>query len=100
MKKYPFTIDEIYPGMPDREDIVHVCNLTKTSSSIKYELVSIKVFGKEVLSQLKANGGIKTDGNTSIYLQMTQNTHLTLAIHMIEHRFDGEYVDDEINSKG
>ena len=48
---YIFTIDELYPGMPDREDIVHIYNLSTTSSSIKYEIVSVKLFGQEVLTQ-------------------------------------------------
>ena len=94
-EKYTFTIDEIYPGMPDREDIVHVRNLTTTSSSIKYELVSVKVFGKEVLSQLKANGGIKTDGNTVHVFADDTSYPFNVSYTYDKTRIDGEYVDDE-----
>lgn len=45
-----FTIDEMYPGMPNREDIVHVYNIGKASTNITYELISVKVFGQEVLT--------------------------------------------------
>ena len=58
-----FTIDELYPGMPNREDVVHIYNLGKTSTRIKYEIKSIKVYGKEVLDQIQAEGGIQTSGN-------------------------------------
>jgi len=90
-EKYTFTIDEIYPGMPDREDIVHVRNLTTTSSSIKY----VKVFGKEVLSQLKANGGIKTDGNTVHVFADDTAYPFNVSYTYDKTRIDGEYVDDE-----
>ena len=43
-----FTIDELYPGMPDREDIVRIYNMSTTSTSINYELTSVKVFEQEV----------------------------------------------------
>ena len=32
---YTFTIDELYPGMPNREDTVHIRNLSTTSSKIE-----------------------------------------------------------------
>lgn len=47
-----FTIEELYPGMPDSEDVVHIYNIGSTSTSINYELVSVKVFGQEVLGEL------------------------------------------------
>ena len=50
-----FTIDELYPGMPDREDVVHIYNIGTTGTIIKYELMSVKIFGEEVLDELKTN---------------------------------------------
>ena len=47
-----FTIEQLYPGMPEREDLVHIYNMGKASTEIQYEVISLKVFGKEVLSQL------------------------------------------------
>jgi len=60
-----FTIDQFYPGMPEREDIVHIYNMGETATSIKYELISVKVFGQEILSQLRTNGEITTDTATN-----------------------------------
>lgn len=56
-----FTIEELYPGMPDREDIVNIYNIAETSTDIDYQLVSVKVFGQEVLSELD----IGVQGNTT-----------------------------------
>ena len=50
-----FTIEEFYPGMPLREDLVHVYNLGATDTKITYELISVKVFGQEILTK-DANG--------------------------------------------
>lgn len=58
------TVNEFYPGMPEREDKVYIYNMGKSSTNIQYELVSVKVFGQEVLSQLQADGEIVTDTNT------------------------------------
>lgn len=55
-----FVVDEFYPGMPIREDVVHIYNIGTTSTKIKYEIISVKIFGEEVLSSLQENGEIST----------------------------------------
>lgn len=60
-----FTIDQFYPGMPDREDKVYVYNMGESSTNIKYELISVKIFGEEVLNELKTSGEITTDTATN-----------------------------------
>ena len=68
-----FTIDEFYPGMPIREDVVHIYNVGEASTNIKYELLSVKVFGQEVLGQLQTSGELKTTGTTTeIFSKETQ----------------------------
>lgn len=61
----PLTIDELYPGMPDREDVINIYNWGEASTSITFELISVKVFGQEVLPQLRADNKIVTTGNTT-----------------------------------
>ena len=91
---YTFTIDELYPGMPNREDTVHIYNLTTTSSRLSYEITSVKVFGKEVLSQLQTNGGIRQDGNT-VHIFADDTTYpFNISYTYDKTRLDGEYVDD------
>lgn len=94
-QEYTFTIDELYPGMPNREDTVHIYNLSTTSSSIQYEVTSIKVFGKEVLEQLKNNGGIQANGNTVNLFADDTSYPFNLSYTYDKTRLDGEYVDDK-----
>ena len=90
-----FTIDELYPGMPDREDIVRIYNMSTTSTSIKYELTSVKVFGQEVLDQLKENNMIQTDGNTAHIFADDTEYPFDISYTYDKTRLDGEYKDDE-----
>ena len=46
-----FTVDEFYPGMPEREDTVNIYNMGGASTVIEYELLSVKVFGREILTK-------------------------------------------------
>ena len=89
-----FTIDELYPGMPDREDTVRIYNMSTTSSSINYEITSVKIFGQEVIEQLKENGVIQTAGNTvNIFADDTQYP-FNISYTYDKTRIDGEYIDD------
>lgn len=90
-----FTIDQLYPGMPDREDTVRIYNMSTTSTNITYELTAVKVFGQDVLEQLKENGIIHTDGNTiNIFADDTiYPFHISYTYDRT--RLDGEYKDDE-----
>ena len=89
-----FTIDELYPGMPDREDIVRIYNMSTTSTSINYELTSVKVFGQEVLDQLKENNMIQTDGNTVHIFADDTEYPFDISFTYDRTRLDGEYEDD------
>ena len=90
-----FTIDELYPGMPNREDVVRVYNMSTTSTNINYELISVKIFGQEVLEQLKQEGIVQNEGNTvNIFADSTQYPfHISYTYDRA--RLDGEYVDDQ-----
>lgn len=89
-----FTIDQLYPGMPEREDTVRILNMSTTSTSIKYELTAVKVFGQDVLDTLLEDGIIRTEGNTvNIFGDDTQYPfHISYTYDKT--RLDGEYVDD------
>ena len=90
-----FTIDELNPGMPDREDIVRIYNMSTTSTSINYEVTSVKVFGQEVLDQLKENNIMQTDGNTVHIFADDTEYPFDIGYTYDRARLDGEYVDDE-----
>ena len=91
-----FTIDELYPGMPERkEDIVHIYNIGKSSTSIKYELISIKVFGQEILEQLQDEGVIQASGTTINLFADDKLYPFNVSYTYDKTRLDGQYVDDE-----
>ena len=46
-----FTINDLYPGMPIRTDTVNIYNVGTSSTNITYELLSVKVFGQEMLKE-------------------------------------------------
>lgn len=90
-----FTIDQLYPGMPDREDVVHIYNMGTTSSTIKYELISVKVFGEDITEQLKTDNIIQTDGNTTNLFSDDTKYPFNISYTYDKTRLDGRYVDDE-----
>lgn len=91
-----FTIDELYPGMPVREDIVHIYNRGTTGTTIKYELLSVKVFGQEVLDKLKEDpNGIKTEGNTTNIFANKEEYPFNISYTYDRATLIGEYIDDE-----
>ena len=57
--------DEFYPGMPDFEKKIKTSNKTETGADIKYELQSVKLFGVEILENLKTTNNITTAGTTT-----------------------------------
>lgn len=90
-----FTIDEFYPGMPEREDVVHIYNRGESSTSIKYELISVKVFGQEVLSELQTTGEIVTNGNTTNLFSKDTQYPFNISYTYDRAKLIGVYVDNE-----
>lgn len=89
-----FKIDELYPGMPDREDTVHIYNIGTTGSNIKYELMSVKVFGQEILDELKESGSIVTDGNTTNIFANNSQYPFNISYTYDKAKLSGKYADD------
>lgn len=89
-----FTIDELYPGMPEKEDVVHIYNLGETSTSIKCEVMSIKLFGEEIIDQVKAENEIVTEGMTTSILADKTKYPFNITYTADRLRLDGVYVDN------
>lgn len=53
--------DEFYPGMPRFEKTISTTNKTDTGADIKYEIVSVRIFGVEKLQDLTDTGNIEID---------------------------------------
>ena len=88
-----FTIDELYPGMPEREDVVHIYNMGTSSTNIEYELISVKVFGQEVLSELD----LQREGNTTTIF--SGDTQVSESVQKypfnISYTYDKDYLKDK-----
>ena len=89
-----FTIDEFYPGMPNREDVVHIYNIGTSSTNITYELVSVKVFGQEVLSQIKTSGEVVTQGNTTNIFSKDTDYPFNVSYTYDKAKLVGKYEND------
>ena len=91
-----FTIEQLYPGMPEREDVVHIYNLGTSSTNIKYELISIKVFGQEVLNTLKTSGELKTTGTTTELFSKDTAYPFNISYTYDKTKLVGKYEDDTV----
>ena len=89
-----FTIDELYPGMKEWEQTVNVHNLSVTSSSIGYEVTSVKIFGQDVLEQLKTDGVIQTQENITNIFGDDSLYPFDITYTCDKNFITGEYVDD------
>jgi len=84
-----FTIEQLYPGMPNREDVVHIYNIGKSSTNITYELISVKVFGQEVLNELD----IGVSGNTRTIFSADTEYPFNISYTYDKNYLEDEYVD-------
>ena len=89
-----FTIDELYPGMEDKEQYVQIYNMSTTSTSISYELTSVKIFGQEVLDKLIENSIIQTEGNTVHIFSDDTQYPFDISYTYDKTRLDGKFEDD------
>ena len=89
------TVDEFYPGMPNREDVIHIYNVGTSSTNITYELISIKVFGQEVLNTLATSGEITTSGNTTNLFSKDTQYPFNISYTFDKTYLNGKYEDDE-----
>lgn len=110
-----FEIDDLYPGMPNREDVVRIYNIGEASTNINYDLVSVKVFGREVLKK-NASGqlfldvyeenqdgedvvvgevGIETDTKPIKIFSGDTNYPFNISYTYDKTKLIGTYIDDE-----
>jgi len=114
-----FTVDEFYPGMPNRVDTVNIYNLGSTSTAINYELVSVKLFGEEILTRdaqgkqhlnvykKNENGenvvdrtvAVTTVGNTTTIFSGDTAYPFEISYTYDKRKLTGEYVEGAENSE-
>lgn len=93
-KEITISVDEFKPGMADFEKAINVRNLGTKSSSITCELTSIKLFGVEVLNELKTNNEIKLQGDNVILFANEAKYPFEIFYKCEKSTISGQYVDD------
>lgn len=94
-----FTVDEFYPGMPQRTDYVHIYNLGESSTRIQYEIVSIKLFNIEIYETIRDNGEIVTEEDetsgiiTQTIFSKDTDYPFTVSVSYDKTYLSGKYVD-------
>lgn len=83
------TLDKLYPGMYPFFEEVNIYNLGTTSTKITYELVSVKVFGEEVLGELDI--GISDDGKTTTIFSEDTDYPFSVSYTYDKDYLTGEY---------
>lgn len=87
-------IDEFFPGMEELEKKIVVRNLSETKSFVTYQIVSIKLFGEEILEELEASGNITAAGTTQNLFSVKKDYPFNAGYYYDKDSLDGLYVDD------
>ena len=82
--------DEFYPGMPDFNKNILVTNKTETGADLKFEVISVKIFGEEKLPQMTLDNDIVIDeANKKIKLFTTENYPFEASLSYNRDKIDG-----------
>lgn len=92
-REITITVDEFYPGMEEFEKNIMIKNLTNTSSIIEYELISVRLFGEEILEELNSTNNI-VDVGTTKNIFVTEEYPFNLGYHYDKDELNGEFVDE------
>lgn len=92
-QEFTVKIDEFYPGMTNFEENIVIRNLSNTTSDIKYELISVRLFGEEILEELEANGNI-TGAGTTKNIFSTEDYPFDVGYYYDKDKLEDKYIDD------
>ncbi len=88
-------VDEFYPGMDEYTKNIVVRNITPTSSNIKVELTSVKLFGEEILPSLIANNDV-TEAGTTKNIFSTDKYPFEAGYYYDKNRIEDSFVSDSL----
>lgn len=93
-QEFVIAIDEFYPGMQEFEKSIVVRNQSNmTPTTLKYDLISIRLWGKEILPELKENGNIIEAGKGKD-LFATENYPFNVKYRYDKTFISGKYEDE------
>ena len=91
------SVDDFQPGMIDFKKAINIRNFGTKGTKIKYELTSVKLFGEEVLDDMKANDEIRQAGSTvNLFVNSNEQKYPFNICYMYDKtHIDGKYLDDK-----
>ena len=91
------SVDDFQPGMIDFEKTISIRNLATKGTKIKYELISVKLFGEEVLESMKENNEIRQAGPTvNLFVNSTEEKYPFNICYTYDKSFvEGVYIDEK-----
>lgn len=97
-QEYVMAVDHFYPGSYTKEDsfekVISIQNMTVSESIIGYNIVSVRLFGEEILGSLRTEGDYKRENNR-IDLFSTEKYPFEVGITYDKTKIQGIYEDDE-----
>ena len=82
--------DEFYPGMPHFEKTIATTNKTELGAELKYEIISVRIFGEEKLPELISEGAVEIDEeNKEIKVFTTEKYPFTAGLTYDTDKIDG-----------
>lgn len=88
-------VDEFYPGMDEYKKNIVVRNITPTSSNIKIELTSVKLFGEEILPSLLSNNDV-TEAGTTKNIFSTDRYPFEAGYYYDKDRIEDSFINDTL----
>ena len=86
-------IEEFYPGVGEIEKNIMIKNATNTPTDITYTLLSVRLFGQEILDELESDGNITEAGFTK-NLFATEEYPFNASYTYNTDRITGKFVDE------
>lgn len=86
-------IEEFYPGVGKIEKNIMIKNATDTPTDITYTLLSVRLFGQEILDELIENGNVKENGLGKIIFD-TEEYPFNVSYTYNTDRLTGKFVDE------
>lgn len=92
---YTFTIDKLYPGMQEFNENIYIRNAEERKSSLSYKIISVKLFGEEIIESLKQENEITEQNNTIKVFSNKTKYPFTVVCTYDKKQLIGKYESDE-----
>lgn len=89
------SIKEFFPGMLNHTEKVNIYNVGEASTSIKYEITSVKLFGKEILDELIQNNEIEYQENSVKLFTNKEKYPFDISCSFDKTRIEGNYLEQQ-----